>query len=104
MRYLTSPHRKIAVAEKLGSRALRADAMDGRFPPLSARSKVDREWQQRVVSGRIGLSGFARLGWRALRDRSTLGDGRRLENQVDAPISAAPAHHSFSQAGLGGFR
>ena len=86
MRYLTSPHRKIAVAEKLGSRALRADAMDGRFPPLSARSKVDREWQQRVVSGRIGLSGFARLGWRASYATGALGGRPRLEDQSDRQL------------------
>jgi hypothetical protein len=40
----------------------------------------------------------------ALRDRSALGDGRRLENQIDTAVAAPRAHHPLAQPASGIFR
>jgi hypothetical protein len=58
--------------------------------PLSP-STQSNEAQTRIVPhcSIIGLGDRAQAPRRAVRDRRALGDGRRLENQVDAAIAAA---------------
>ena len=53
---------------------------------------------QRVGSGRVALPDSRALAG-VLRDWRALPDGRRLENQIDAAIAAAWAHHPLTQSG-----